>query len=80
MLLLPAKEGAFERLTATMGRWQLPRRAQLRVGDAHRFRFPYHGGAREQRPQPFVAEALAFCSCLSGDQASPLPGRQSVLN
>ena len=63
MLLLSDKEGAFERPKAHMGLRQLPRRGQLRVGDAHHFRDPHPGVAREQRPQSFAVEARAFWAC-----------------
>ena len=62
MILLSAKEGAFECPKTLMGLRQLPRLGQLRVGDAHHFRDPHRGVAREQRPQPFAAEARAFWS------------------
>ena len=39
-----------------MGLRELPRRGQCRVGDAHHFRGPDPGGAREQRTQPFGNE------------------------
>jgi hypothetical protein len=60
MLLLTVKEGAFERPKALMGRRKLPRRGQLRVGDAHHASGLPPGGARDQRPQPFAVESHAF--------------------
>ena len=60
MLLLSAKEGAFERPKALMGFRQLPGRGQLRVGDAHHFRGRHPEGGREERPQAFAVVALAF--------------------
>ncbi len=45
-----------------MGLRQLPRRGQLRVDDDHHFRVHFEGG-REEGPQPFAAEALAFWDC-----------------
>ena len=59
MPLLSAKEGAFERPKSLMGRWQLPRREQLRVVEAHHHvRGPLEG-VREQR-LPFAAKPAVF--------------------
>jgi len=42
-----------------MGGGQLPSVEQMRVVGSHRFR-ALHWGAREQLPQPFADEAVAF--------------------
>jgi hypothetical protein len=63
VLLLSSSEGAFERPKALMGGWQLPRRGQLRVGEAHHHLSDPIGGAQEQGP-PFTVELVAFWVCL----------------
>jgi hypothetical protein len=59
MILLSAKEGAFERPKTLMGGRQLPRLGQFRLGDAHHDHGPLEV-AWGQRSQPFAAEAPAF--------------------
>jgi hypothetical protein len=80
-------EGALERPRSLMGLRQLPRRGQLRVDDAHHFRSRFEGG-REQGPQPFAAEALAFwawqpyqrCHHASRSCSTPPVWERAVLN
>jgi hypothetical protein len=59
MLLLSSTEGAFERPKALMGGRQLPRRGQLRVGEAHHHVRDPLGVAQEQGP-PFAVDRSAF--------------------
>ncbi len=59
-LLLSSKDRTFERPKTLMGLRQLPQRGQMRVGDDHHFRGTHPEGEREQSPQSFADEALAF--------------------